>query len=78
MCMHESIIVQIVSNNLHFGAFLPHFGAFLPHPGAFLLHFGAFLPHSGALHFRTPVPHHSGIFRTSVSDSFNPTTRTRR
>ena len=71
MCMHESIIVQIVSNNLHLGAFLPH-------PGAFLLHFGAFLPHSGALHFRTPVPHHLGIFRTLVSDSFNPTTRTRR
>ena len=47
MCIHESIFVQIVSNNLHLGAFLPH-------PGAFLLHFGAFLPHSGALAFFAP------------------------
>ena len=65
MCIHESIFVQIVFNNLHLGAFLPH-------PGAFLLHFGAFLPHPGALHFRTPVPHQSFIFRTSVSYFLSP------
>ena len=72
MCIHESIFVQIVSTNLHLGAFLPH-------SGALLLHFSAFLLHSGAFPFRTPVPNHSDIFfRTSVPDSVNPTTRTRR
>ena len=55
MCIHESIFVQIVSTNLHLGAFLLH-------SGALLLHFGALLLHSGAFHFRTPVPNHSGIF----------------
>ena len=72
MCIHESIFVQIVSNNLHFGVSPLHPGAFLLHFGAFLLHLGAFLLHSGAFPFRTPVPHHSFIFRTSVSYFFHP------